>query len=325
VIVATIGVVLMARPALAPSSDTPANPFRVATLPIPMPTTVQLSAPSSNVVWAFVGDSVLFRSADLGDTWELRSPFPAQGGGRPEISFADVNNGWYSTGGSPETQCNAEGTQIWRTADSGASWRPIALAPGSSGIGLAQCKEGLSFIDATHGFLAAWDDNHPPTIYRTSDGGSSWTAATLPDPPGFTTMAGGDTLRAGLVRAFGSTLLLPAWGMQPGAQVETEYAFTSTDGGATWTYLATTRSGINNVTFVSAARWLELIGPGESVETTDAGKTWHLYPSDYSQAAPVAPQIVFSDPLVGYATVRGSIQRTIDGGLHWTYLKTPGT
>jgi photosystem II stability/assembly factor-like uncharacterized protein len=57
----------------------------------------------------------------------------------------------------------------------------------------------------------------------------------------------------------------------------------------------------------------------------NAGKTWHLYPSDYSQAAPVAPQIVFSDPLVGYATVRGSIQRTIDGGPHWTYLKTPGT
>jgi photosystem II stability/assembly factor-like uncharacterized protein len=79
------------------------------------------------------------------------------------------------------------------------------------------------------------------------------------------------------------------------------------------------------VTFVSASRWLELIVPGESVETTDAGRTWRAYPSDYSQAAPVAPQIVFGYSLVGYATVRGSIQHTIDGGVHWTSINTPGT
>jgi len=44
-----------------------------------------------------------------------------------------------------------------------------------------------------------------------------------------------------------------------------------------------------------------------------------------SQAAPVAPQTTFGDSLVGYATVRGSIQRTVDGGAHWVMIKTPGT
>jgi photosystem II stability/assembly factor-like uncharacterized protein len=34
---------------------------------------------------------------------------------------------------------------------------------------------------------------------------------------------------------------------------------------------------------------------------------------------------VFGDANVGYATVRGSIQRTTDGGAHWTAIKTPGT
>jgi photosystem II stability/assembly factor-like uncharacterized protein len=322
--VATIGVVLMGRPAFAPSSDSPAKPVARPTLPIPMPTWAQLTA-SKELIWVLVANTVLFRSTDRGNSWAQR-PLPTTDGGYlPEISFADLNNGWYSTGGSPETQCNGAGTAIWRTTDGAATWRQVALVPGSSGIGYPQCKEGLSFIDETHGFLAAWDDNHLPSIYRTADGGKSWMAATLPDPPGFTTQAGGFRLRAGLVRAFGSTLLVPAWGMQPGAQAGTEYVFGSIDGGATWTYLATTGGGINNVTFVSASRWLELIGPRQSVETTDAGKTWHPYPSDYSQAAPVAPQIVFGDSLVGYATVRGSIQRSIDGGMHWSYIKTPGT
>ncbi len=30
-------------------------------------------------------------------------------------------------------------------------------------------------------------------------------------------------------------------------------------------------------------------------------------------------------PLVGYATVRGGLQRTLDGGIHWSSLHTPGT
>jgi len=61
------------------------------------------------------------------------------------------------------------------------------------------------------------------------------------------------------------------------------------------------------------------------METTDGGATWHAYTTDYSQAAPIAPDIVFGDAQVGYAIVRGSIQRTVDGGAHWTTIKTPGT
>lgn len=77
--------------------------------------------------------------------------------------------------------------------------------------------------------------------------------------------------------------------------------------------------------FLSSSRWLELIVPGPWTETTDGGATWHPFTSDYQQAAPIAPQIVFGDANVGYATVRGTLQRTIDGGAHWTALRTPGT
>jgi photosystem II stability/assembly factor-like uncharacterized protein len=130
------------------------------------------------------------------------------------------------------------------------------------------------------------------------------------------------TLQARIVRAFGSTLLVSAW-QQSGAG--SLHVFRSTDGGATWAHLASAPEQDGNVDFVTASRWLKLIGPGQSTETTDAGASWHPYPSDYSQAAPIAADFVFGDSLVGYATVRGGISRTVDGGLHWTDLHTPGT
>jgi photosystem II stability/assembly factor-like uncharacterized protein len=333
--IATIGVLLVARQALGPVRSGPASATRLTSptaTPFPSPTptqvflpqTAQLSAPSTDILWAYFGQGLLFRSTDRGDTWEQRtlptqnlSPFA-------NVTFVDDQHGWLSTGGSPESECNGEGAGIWQTNDGAATWQQVALVDGSgpsvNGIGLAQCKENLSFVDRTHGFLAAWDANHQPTIYRTSDGGRSWTGSTLPDPPGFKIQAGGFTLRAGLVKGFGSTLLVIATDSQG-----SDYVFRSIDGGATWTPIAKAAVGADNIALATESRWLQLIASDQSLETLDAGKSWHQYPTDYSQAAPIAPVVSFGDGLVGYATVRGSIQRTVDGGMHWLIIKTPGT
>jgi photosystem II stability/assembly factor-like uncharacterized protein len=265
-------------------------------------------------------DQYLYRSTDRGATWQQR-PLPPSHFPQPEISFVSDSEGWLNTGGSPETQCNAEVVGVWHTTDAGATWQFFGL----NGLGSAtQCKDHLSFVDSNRGFLDARDPNHAPVIYRTTDGGRTWAAfSPLPDPPGFKTQSGGFTLQPGFVRAFGATLLVPA-SMQNSAG-SFEFVYRSTDGGATWNYLASAKDPNNNVDFVSASRWLELIAPGQSVETTDAGASWHLYASEYSQAAPIAADFVFGDSQVGYGTVRGGIARTLDGGLHWTSIKTPGT
>jgi photosystem II stability/assembly factor-like uncharacterized protein len=279
---------------------------------IPMPSSAQLSA-SGNAVWALVASAHLFRSTDRGNTWEQRRLPVSQPGVSPEISFVDGQQGWYSTSSSPETQCNGQETVIWHTTDGGATWQPVA----NSGIAITQCKAGLSFIDPIHGFLGAWDQNHRPTIYRSSDGGRSWAGATLPDPPGFVTQAGGVSLRAGLVKGFGSTLLVTAGWSGQGDQ----YVFRSTDGGASWTYVATTSNSTVGVTFVTATRWLKIGNDSSGLETTDAGKTWHTFITDYADAAGVASLFVFGDDTVGYGTVRGGIHRTVDGGSHWMMIK----
>jgi hypothetical protein len=62
------------------------------------------------------------------------------------------------------------------------------------------------------------------------------------------------------------------------------------------------------------------------MESINSGQQWHPYASDFSSDTPVGgPQIVFADSQVGYAEGRGALQRTIDGGLHWERIATPGT
>ncbi len=324
---ASVGVLLLARQArsLPPPVTAVSTPHATPGFltkppgPIPMPSTAELSAPSANVIWALVDYQYLYRSTDRGATWEQRPVPAAFQYFPPDISFVSDTEGWFGISGEPAGDCTAESITIWHTADAGVTWQAL----GSNGIANAQCKFGLSFVDPNHGFLSAWDPNHAPLIYRTTDGGQKWTASrNLSDPPGFKTTCECIALQAGLVRAFGSTLLVPVWQQSgPGPQ----YVFRSTDGGGTWTYLASAKDPNNNVDFVTVSRWLELIGPGQSVETTNAGVSWHFYKSDYSQAAPIAADLVFADSLVGYATVRGGIARTVDGGLHWIAIKTPGT
>ena len=312
---------------MASGARTPSSTATPTTSPVQLPSETYLSAPSRDVVWAFVDFRLLYRSQDRGQTWDLRRLPPAEGGGPITFSFVDADNGWALLPGSPATQCQAAGVQVWRTSDGADSWRLIASveAPDSAdnGLGPTQCKEFISFVDKAHGFITAWDDNSAPTIYRTVDGGATWKPSQLPDPPGFKTYGAGDALRAHEVFGFGDTLLLTAYGMQPSGGKG--YVFKSTDGGATWRYAAEVPQAAIAVAFVTESRWLQVIVPGQSMETTDAGKTWHPFASDYGQAAPVSPQVVFGDSAVGYATVRGSIQRTEDGGVHWAYIKTPGT
>jgi photosystem II stability/assembly factor-like uncharacterized protein len=201
---------------------------------------------------------------------------------------------------------------LWETTDGAKTWHDAA-ADTANGFPHAQCKDALYFADAKHGWLATGDTVEAPHVYRTSDGGVTWSDAALEDPR--LTPFNAPALRVESLKAFGSTLLAYA----------PQFVFRSSDGGAHWTYVASSSSPVFELAFVTVSRWIQLIPPGQSAETTDGGQTWHAFVTDYQQAAPVAPVVVFADSEVGYATVRGGIQHTQDGGGHWVYLQTPGT
>jgi photosystem II stability/assembly factor-like uncharacterized protein len=307
-------VLVLAACTSVPNAATPPTQ-RPTTSPIALPSFAQIVAPSGTVVWALVAGTHLFRSLDSGETWAERS-LPS-GLDNVDISFADERNGLALSVGSPATQCQAQSAAIWKTADGAASWQN----QGATGIPDGMCKSGLASADTVHAFFAAWSPNAAPLLYRTSDGGQTWKASTaLPNPPGFTSKGAGAALRPGRPHALGGIVLVDAVGA-----AETRYVFRSTDGGATFTYASTVPTIEGALALVTATRWMQMGAPGSSMETTDAGGTWHAYKTDYSQAAPIAGTFSFGHYDIGYGTVRGSIQRTADGGAHWTTIKTPGT
>ena len=280
-----------------------------------MPNTAELSVPSGNVLWVLMAGNVLFVSLDRGDTWQQR------GTATGEVSFTDDHEGWLLSVGSPETQCQSQTARVLHTIDGGTTWQELS----ATGIGDWGCKSNLSFVDAEHGFLIASSPNAAPVVYRTADGGQTWSASSpLPDPPGFQGHPGAFSLRGGQVQALGGQLLMSVATYADGGNRHDVYA--SDDKGATWRYVATPPNAPDaSLALVTSARWL-LVGPPQtSQETTDGGPNWHAFATDYTQAAPIAPVIVFGDAQVGYATVRGAIERTLDGGAHWTMIMTPGT
>jgi photosystem II stability/assembly factor-like uncharacterized protein len=265
----------------------------------------------------WVNGDHLFRSLDRGDTWTERTlPSNMRSG---SMAFVSADEGWLLATSPAASPCTSQQFTLWKTTDGARTWTRLD----ARGISDARCKGAVQFSGPSAGFLPVWDENAAPAIYRTSDGGATWSLSSpLPDPPGFTTRGGGMTLRPGVIGNFGNTLLVSA---VASPQFSTYHAFRSTDGGATWSHVtAGPESGVP-IVFVTPTRWLQIILPSASRETTDGGATWHSFASDYQQAAPVPPQIVFGDASTGYATVRGGFARTTDGGAHWTGRKTPGT
>jgi photosystem II stability/assembly factor-like uncharacterized protein len=297
---------------VSPSPQTSPSP----SLQQPPPASIQVVAPTTDVVWALVDYSHLYRSTDQGNTW-LQFSVPDQQGVRPMITFVDDREGWFLAPGSPTTECQEAKAALWNATDGGKLWHELAV----TGIRSGQCKDGIWFIDAQHGFISAADPLHPPTIYRTSDGGSTWAASTLPDPPDFKSAPAGFELSVEWLKASGATLYLEAYGAQDSPIHDRHYIFTSTDGGATWRWLMKVASA--SVVMVTPSRWLDFSIPGQAMESINDGQQFHQFTSDLYPTSP-STQFVFADANVGYASGAGLVQRTIDGGAHWVRIPTPG-
>jgi photosystem II stability/assembly factor-like uncharacterized protein len=205
-----------------------------------------------------LGDSDLYYTADGGKTWSADRPTGNGSAGveGSSISFTTADDGVVV--GSPV------GSGIFVTHDGGRTWAEAAIA------GLASFGSDLKvfsqpvFSDSRTGLVAIrfqGDTKSVTRIYRTTDGGSSWSYLAPIPGSGALIVAIVDPLH--WIATDGS------------AAVHTQ------NGGASWTQLVTRPplESLQAISFVDVkhgwAQWTDKLGIFHVSATTDDGATWH--------------------------------------------------
>ncbi len=258
----------------------------------------------------------LYRTSDGGLHWDSHTvPF---GGGR--LVFLDDSRGWMLADLGVGAGSNA--VAIFQTTDGGATWTQTytndPTAPGAAdSLPLGGLKFGLTPVDMQTAWV--WGVTYAPGVaylFRTDDGGHTWSQVALPLPPN------GETAELSIdaMRFFGPTAFLA---LRLTAEQNQLAIYVSQDGGASWTLSPMLLPNGGMTQFLSAQEAVVYNGDQFYV-TRDAAQTW----------VAVAPNIVFAEsfalmdfiqPQIGWvvtADITGQrlLYRSTDGGATWNLL-----
>jgi hypothetical protein len=296
------------------------------------------------VLWAMSGRG-LWTTTNDGASWTLsRTPSVVHAGiGIEQVQFVDAKHGWIQA-----TDVSRPGAfgEIFRTADGGRSWQPATpRSCGGNGCDYAY----VSFLNTTRGYLLASKCVGAPfhrrcasTLYRTGDGALTWRLVSRPSliPPAtitfstpklgiavtglrwtekaFITTDGGLRWRplpmhfstlAERLSMFGDRIVMPTLSWQGSTYIATVY--TSRDGGVHWSAHRVPGSGFEYFQAVSPTTWVGW--PGLTI-TRDGGRSWSPPPGRSGSISDVR----FVSARDGWATFGTTLERTTDGGHHWT-------
>lgn len=245
-------------------------------------------------------------------------------GKQDDIAFVSRRTGWYGNGAG----------KLFRTTDGGDSWTKVWDQPGTF-------IRALGFVDESNGFLGNVGMDYypgvtdPRPLYRTRDGGSTWTAVTCPGIEIVKGICGIDILpqRRIFQGVVSTTPIIHAAGRVGGPAT----MLRSLDGGDSWRVLDLRGQAgmILDVKFFDADNGLVCAASSDNLEvanalvlrTTDGGQTWKVaYQSD--RPFENCWKMHFPTRRVGYATVqnykegvtRRLVIKTTDGGASWREL-----
>ncbi len=262
-------------------------------------------------------------AAPAAPAWAALPTVPYKGK-QDDIAFIDGDRGWYGNGAG----------LLYQTTDGGLSWTEIASRPGTF-------IRALGFLDAQNGFIGNVGTGYYPGVtdetplYRTRDGGATWTPVEAVGIGRVKGVCGVDILRTRRIYQgeMRETAVVHAAGRVGGPAM----ILRSEDGGEAFRVIdLTAQAGmILDVKFLTprtgfvCASGVSDTGEGEALilRTSDGGDSWNAV---YRSGRPLENcwKISFPTPRVGYATVqsyddantRRVIVKTMDGGKSWKEL-----
>jgi photosystem II stability/assembly factor-like uncharacterized protein len=255
-------------------------------------------------------------TADGGITWTTKTvPF-----GEAMLTFLDENNGWALANLGAGAGSNA--VAVYQTSDSGDTWVQTYINdPNNANAGDSLPLGGLKSDLVPLNMQTAWVTgvtyaSGAVYLYRTDDGGHTWSPVFLPLPDDTENAQMG--MDSGHMKFFSATDGFLAVRIS-GNTTQTAVYLTH-DAGNTWTLTSTLIPDGGSVNFLSAEEAVMYNG-AQFYVTRDAARTWSIIPPDVVFADTFAG-MDFVNTLSGWVitmdpTGHRSFYRTTDGGATW--------
>jgi len=277
---------------------------------------------NASVAWVAApeGDgstAVFFKTTDGGQTWQQEGSF--QSVSPFFMSFVNAQDGWALADLNGAT--GNETASLFRTTDDGATWTKVAdtgIPPNNGTIPFAGTKRGLTFLNASTGWLTGFSYVRP-LFYVTHDGGGAWQLQTLPPPPG-ASLDQSDIEPPSFFNDHDG--ILPIQVTTPTAGAADLDVYVTHDGGATWKSTSLLQAS-NRITAFSDVNHGWATNGTALFATTNGGQHWTQLPA--SSAFQGVASLDFVSNTTGWAISEPAsgalaLLKTTDGGQTWTAI-----
>ncbi|MGD0004905.1 MAG: hypothetical protein ABSE06_11840 [Anaerolineaceae bacterium] len=309
---------------------TPSEPFDPSAALPKQATSFFLDAGHAWVTYQYLGGPasatppLIWFTADGGQNWATSAPLDVGQGGDfyvpGVLQFTDQLHGWLLVHAG--NGMNHDYVFIFSTQDGGKTWKRI-VDPWMDNLDMSCTKTGLAFADPSNGLVTGDCNGVVPNsiyLYRTVDGGNTWTPVRLPIPAKLPDIyTNEDNVCGSYSPGFSGQsgwLVVKCNGFGPG--VAQTFLYTSANAGKTWSSHSLPAL-IDFVQFLNPGTgWFS--GGGRVYQTGDGGQTWQPVSGLGGEG-----QLDFIDQTAGWMIAKTSdsitLVQTKDGGASWTQLK----